>query len=405
MFSLNIYEIISLSAIFLLLYVFLLYPAVLAILAKIFHRKINSDEEFRPEITIIISAYNEEELIEGAIRSIYNSDYPSDKITVIVGSDGSSDATVDVVKQLANEYNKLEVYELPRSGKNKALNQLVPKANTEIIFYMDADCRLFPDTLKTMIPKFADKDVGCVISPLEIKSVEANVNNARPQEDSGSAGEEIYQKYEAVIRQNESRVFSTVNTLGACYGIRRELYRPIPNDRVCDDFYSVLNVVLLRKRVIFDTDSIVSEVRKKSLSSELNRKIRIASGGLSTVWACRRLLMPDYGWGCFFLWSHKLLRWLSPIYLILILLSSILAPPDSILYPGLLILQAAFYGMAALGWTLEKMRMNFMAFKMPLFFVSMNVGFCLGIIRFLRGRQNAMWSVDGFNPNISGIFL
>ncbi len=400
MFSMNILEVIPniaiIAAIFLLLYVFLLYPLLLIVLAKFFNKEIDSDEGFRPDITVIISAFNEEELIEGAIRSIYDSDYPAEKITVIVGSDGSSDSTVDIVKRLADEFSNLEVYELPRSGKNKALNQLVPKATTEIIFYMDADCRLLPDTLKKMIPKFADETVGCVISPMETNNAGSDANKPVQRKDSGSTGEDIYQKYEAVIRQNECRIFATVNTLGACYGIKSQLYRTIPNDRVCDDFYSVLSVALQRKRVIFDRDSLVSEVRQKSLSNELNRKIRIASGGLSTVLACWRLLLPDYGWSCFFLWSHKLLRWLSPMYLMVILLFSLFLQPESFLYPGLLIIQAAFYGMALVGWVLEKMKMNFIIFKVPLFFVSMNVGFFLGIIRFIKGKQNAMWNLEGF---------
>jgi poly-beta-1,6-N-acetyl-D-glucosamine synthase len=377
-------EIILLVCLGLIAYTFVVYPILLKLLSGIFNKPLKINKEYQPELSIIISAYNEEEYIHDAVESLYKTDYPIEKIKVYVGSDGSTDRTVEIVDNLAEKYKNLFVYNFPRLGKNKVLNQIVPKTETEIILFMDADCRSNKDTILKMVESFSDPSVGAVIATMN--SIDEGSND-----NIGRLGETLYQKYESVLRVGESRIKSTVNSLGAFYGIRRDVYKPLPSDRVCDDYMPLLDSISMHKRVIFLNDAIVNEVRRKSLNNEISRRIRFTAGAMSTVWFAKKLLNPKYGWISFFLFSHKIIRWLTPVFMIGLLICTVLLPEASDIKMSLLILQGVLYFVALLGWIFEKLKLKFVVFKIPLFYITMNIGFLLGIFRFLAGLQNARW--------------
>ncbi|MFH1050584.1 MAG: glycosyltransferase [bacterium] len=377
-------EIIILINVFLIFNVFILYPVILFVASKLFSKPINKKENFEPDITVVIAAYNEEKLIKGAIDSIFKSNYPTGKIKVLVGSDGSNDGTIRILNTLKEQYLSLDFYEFARVGKNAVLNYLVDKSNTEIIFYMDADLRVKPDTIAKMIAILSDNSVGAVLASLEIVG-EKSVSTA------GGFGESLYQKYETFMRKKESDIYSNINSLGTLYGIKMEVYSPIPNDFVCDDLYRMLKTASHKKRIIFNTDLVVEEVREKTTKEEMLRRIRLVAGGLSTVKECKSILNPKYGWVSFFVWEHKVLRWLSPLYLIMIAVSIIFLRPESYLFIPILSLQTALYGGALIGWLFEKFKLNIIPFRILLFAVSMNIGFLLGLFRFLAKGQNAIW--------------
>ncbi len=381
----NIIEIIVLVCLFILLWTYAFYPATLLPLSILFGKKIKRQNIY-PEISVIIAAYNEERLIANAIKAIRKSDYPPEKIEIICGSDGSTDSTVDILKEIAANDNKLKIYNLPRMGKNAVLNEITPGATGEIICYTDADCRVGMDTIRLMMQNYADDTVGGVISPM------ASVIEG--EGDTGGMGETMYQKYESHIRYHEGRICTTVNGLGAFYSVRRELYRPLPDDMVCDDFMPVLEVARARKRMIFDKRIRTMEVREKSLTDELSRRIRVAAGGLSTIRQASDLLSPLRGWVSFFLWSHKLLRTLSPLFLILLLAGTPFVTGVPELFWPLAIGQSIIYIPAVIGYLLEKIGINLIFFRMSLYFVTMNIGFLAAIFRFLGGRQNAKWQRD-----------
>lgn len=372
---------------FLIVYVFALYPIIVVALSKIVPSPVNVSPGYEPDLTVCIAAHNEERFIEGAVESIFESDYPIDKIKVIVGSDGSEDATVDILKKLAKRFPNLSYYDYPRAGKNRLLNRIAPKAKTELLFYLDADCRLAPHTLKSVALKFSDPFVGAVLSRLTLveKSGEDN---------AGRAGESIYQKFERIIRVAESRIYSSINSLGTLYGIRRTDYAPLPNDLVCDDLYNLLHIGSLKKRIIYDEKAEVFEIREKSLEFELSRRVRLASGGLSAVAAFSKLLSPVYGWTSFFLWSHKLLRWFLPVYMLLILVFSPLTIGNTTFFAIAVSLQLLLYASAIFGYILEKADVSFAPFRLPLFFIGMNIAFALGLTRFFSKKQNARWDVE-----------
>jgi len=381
----NLSELISILMIILIVYPFIIYPIILKLLAFIFNNSVTKNYDFKGEVTVLIAAYNEESTIENCIKSIYNSNYPKDKINVLVGSDGSTDKTHDIIEKLMTEYNTLNYYIYERSGKNFVLNKLVKNVNTEFLYILDADCRLNQNTLKELMANFSEPNVSAVFSPVNI------VNNQNI--DTGQQGEKIYQQFEKFIRYTESKISSTVNSLNSCL-IKTNNVKKIPNNLVCDDFFYVLNVIKENKRILFDTDTQIIEVREKSTNDEFNRRIRLVSGGLSTITLMKKLFLPNYGFIPFFLFSHKLSKWLSPFYLIFLLIATLFMP-DTPFREFLLISQYFLYASSLIAFLLEKTNFKLFFFKIPLFYVSMNISFLFGWFRFFSGKQNAIWDRAG----------
>lgn len=367
-----------------ILYPTLLYPLLLSILAKIFNNKVNIDRNYQPEISIIIAAYNEEKYIHRAIDSILNSDYPASKISLFVGSDGSNDSTVSIANSYSGKFGDVKVLDLPRMGKNQVLNSVYPHLRTDIVYFMDADFRLKSDALSESIKYFADSNINGVMSKLSIVVLSDDEN-------SGTQGEGAYQKLERYIKTQESIIWTTVNNFGF-YGVRRSVLRDIPNANVCDDMFNVLSASVFGGRMIFAPESNVEEVREKSATEETKRRIRLASGGLSTSFAIKSLLNPFNGWAGFFFVSHKFIRYFFPFIMILIVLVTPLVLTESRIYFDILVYsQSAFYLSAAIGYYFNRFDIHIKLFSLPFFFVSINLGFLLGAFRFISGKQNSIW--------------
>lgn len=293
----------------LILYPLIIYPRIVRYLSSKKPSIISNPYTNEPvEISIIISAYNEEQLIADAIHSVFKSDYPQSFIHLIVGSDGSNDNTNSILVKMKEIYQNLEIHLFDRMGKNSVLNKISPLAKGKFIFYMDADCRLQKDSINRLVSILLKDDIGAVISSMNSIVEEDLITNL------GVQGEGKYQEHEQIIRINESKIHSTVSALGAFYGIKKEFYHPLPNKNVCDDWMPLMYVLMNNKRVVFLDDVEVYEVRGKSLKNEIKRRIRITAGGIATIWASKKLLNPIYGWVAFALFSHKVMRNLLPLF-------------------------------------------------------------------------------------------
>ncbi|MGB9701955.1 MAG: glycosyltransferase [Candidatus Kapaibacteriota bacterium] len=385
--------ILIITGIFGILYIYFFYNLILRIWAKFWKKEVKKDEQYEPQITIIIAAHNEEKLIEKSLSSIFQSDYPLNKIKVLVGSDGSTDKTTEICKKIADEINKnaksddsniLEVYDFPRAGKNQTLNNLTPLVKTDIIFFMDADIILDKSTISKMVQNFADPEVGSVISPM-IYIEEASEINA------GSNGEKLYQSFESTTKMYESQIWSTFNTLGAFYSVRRNLYKTLPNDRVCDDLMPIYNVNIAGKRVIYDTSVCVYEIREKSLNNELSRRIRVSSGSMETIWAAKELLSLKNLRNFFFLFSHKIVRYFSPLFLLLIFIGTLLIWKTGVISYILILSITVFLLLSFVGYLFEEDKIKFFPAQFAIYFLTMNVGFILAFFQFLKRSSNSKW--------------
>jgi len=373
--------------VFLVIYPFAIYPILLFLLSIIKKKEIHRDLNYKPDLTFLISAYNEEDNIENCINSIVDSDYPQNKIKILVGSDGSSDKTNSILKNLKNRIPNLEYFVFNRIGKNFVLNELIKKADSKFIYFLDADMLIPKATVPNIVSYMADSSIGATF---------CNIEMTHDSKETGGLGEKIYQKFEKVLRYKESLVFSTVNSFGACL-VRRELIKNgYPDDKVLDDNYTILSVSNQGKRVIFDNKNIIYEKRAKVLADEFQRRIRMIAAGLSTFIHFKDLLYFKKGILSFFLYSHKIVRIFSPIYLILIFIFSILLEHTQFGKIALLI-QFLFYSSVFAGYALDLLKAKIVIFKIPLFYFVMNVSFIFGIIRFFTGKQNSIWGRKGFN--------
>jgi cellulose synthase/poly-beta-1,6-N-acetylglucosamine synthase-like glycosyltransferase len=371
---------------FLVIYPFAIYPALLFLLRLFKSKKVNRDLDFKPELTFLISAYNEEENIENCINSILNSNYPKEKIKIIVGSDGSSDKTNSILKTLNTQYANLDYIVFNRIGKNNVLSELIKKTETEYIYFLDADMEIPENTISNIVSYMADSSVGAAF---------CNILMTHDTKETGGLGEKLYQMFEKFLRINESKIFSTVNSFGACF-VRRELIKDgYPDDKVLDDNYTILKVSSQGKRVIFDSDNIIYEKRPKILADEFQRRIRMIAAGLSTFLYFKEYLFFKKGTLSFFLYSHKIIRIFSPLYLILILVFSLLLEHTQFGKNALLI-QFLFYSSVFAGYAFDLLKAKIRIFKIPLFYFVMNVSFIFGILRFISGKQNSIWGRKGF---------
>lgn len=372
-------EIALLVLLILFLYPLVIYPLILLVLPQKKHTKREKDIE---EISILIAAYNEEEHIEECIYSILDSDRGELKIEILVGSDGSDDSTVKKVNQIDD--SNVKAFNFDRGGKNATINNLVDKAKYDTLLFLDADFRLKNDSLIKIVDEFSGLDVGVIILPIEMK-----VN-----EETSTEGESVYQKYESFIRRKESNISSCVNTLGG-YIIEKDTFEKISSDTYCDDLHSVLSSIRKRKRVYFSEKNSILEVRESNFFEDFKRRKRLVGGGLSTIFAFKDLLSFEYGWNAFFLWSHKVLRWFSSVFFVFTFILS-LTMLNSLFGLITAYIIAMLFILSFIGLVMEKNESK-NPFKIPLFFVSMNIGFIIGIFQYFKGEQNAIWSRKGLD--------
>ncbi len=285
--------------ILLFIYPLIIYPFILFVLDKLIGKEPLKNIAFQPEITVLIAAYNEEAMIKDAVDSVLNSNYPKEKIKIIVGSDGSSDRTCEIVQEMMKDYPQLELLEFGRMGKNKVMNHLFAAAKSDFIYVLDADLRFAPDTISNSISLMTDEEIGCVM--MNIKSIsEAELIN----HNSGGMGEGFYHRFEQYFREKESRIKTTVNVIGT-YLIRKNEQVPLPNSAVCDDLYTVLQVSVNGKRAVFSKESVVYDIRPKQSGEEMKRRARMAAGQLAVCAAIPSLFNPFKGWVPLFFISHK----------------------------------------------------------------------------------------------------
>lgn len=382
----NLFDILAYVLIFLILYPFVIYPLLLQFISIFLHKKVKSDSNYIVPVTVLTAAYNEESVIEECVRSVFNSDYPIEKLNMIVGSDGSDDKTIEILEKLSKEFPNLSYHQLPRGGKNNVLNEILFKAQTDLVIVFDADLRFEKGTIRKLVSNFSDQTIGAVLPKFRIEIKDDN---------TGGSGEKMYQNFEAFLRDRESKILSNINPIGACC-YRKELLEKIPSNNLCDDLYYMTLTNSKNYRVLYDKEFEVKEVREKSLGFEFNRRIRLVAGGISTLFHFPSLLSPSGGFRSLFIWSHKLSRYLAPFFLIVLAILAFLIS-NQILHN--LIIYSYLYLIlgSVLGYLLEKINITFVLFKIPLFYLTMVTSFLFGIFRWLKGQQNAVWGREGLH--------
>jgi poly-beta-1,6-N-acetyl-D-glucosamine synthase len=335
-----------------------------------------------PDVTILVAAYNEAAIIEGKVVNTLALDYPDEKIKYLFVTDGSTDGTPDIVL----EYPMVELMHQPeREGKIRAVNRAMERVNTPIVVFTDANTLLNKEAIHNIVRHYQDEKVGAVAGEKRIL--------VEKKDRASSAGEGIYWKYESILKNWDSELYSVVGAAGELFSIRTKLFEFIPEDTIIEDFYITLKIAAKGFRVKYEPEAYAMETASQSVKEELKRKIRIAAGGIQAIVRLVPLLnLFKYGTLSFQYVSHRVLRWtLAPLCLPLLFLCNLILSFQSGFYLVVLIIHIMFYLLALIGGILAAKEIKLKAIFVPFYFVVMNYSVFVGFFRYIRGRQSVVW--------------
>jgi cellulose synthase/poly-beta-1,6-N-acetylglucosamine synthase-like glycosyltransferase len=368
--------------ILLVVYTYAVYPPLIWLCARLFGGRRQAPQPecaAAPSITLLVAAHNEAGVIAARLENALTVDYPRDKFAIVVASDGSSDATTSIVRSYADRGVRLLDYQ-PNRGKAATLNAALAEISGDLVLLSDANTHIDSQAPRLLARWFADPRVGAVCGRLILTD---------PR--TGRNVDSLYWKYETFLKKAEGRLGALLGANGAVYAIRRELFTPIPSDTIVDDFVIPL---LARLRtgcgIVYDAQAVAHEESPADLGSEFGRRSRIGAGGFQSIVLLWRLLDPRQGWTAFSFFSHKVLRWHCPFFLIVALAANLLLL-NVPAYRGLLAAQVAFYGVSLAGAFLPGAGLAAKLVRLTTMFTSMNLALLVGFWRWISGRQRGVW--------------
>jgi biofilm PGA synthesis N-glycosyltransferase PgaC len=380
-------EAVFLLSAFLVIYPYVGYPLVIYALAAAREKKVgkkaNPAAGELPTMSLIISAYNEEGVIAEKIDNSLGLDYPREKLEIIVASE-SSDGTNATVQRYADAGVRLFAFE-ERQGKAATLYRTVPRASGRIIVFSDANGMYERDALLKLARNFSDPRVGCVSGLLRYMN---------PGGVAAGEGEGLYWSYEMMVKALESRLFSFLGATGSIFAIRSELYSPLSRQRG-DDFELSVRIAQQGYGVVFEPEAVSWEMSSDSTLSEFRRKVRIVAWNIKSalllLGGCFSRRMPFLA---FQLLSHKILRWMVPVFLLSALVSNMFL--EGPLYGSLLVIQGTFYLSASVAYALDLRRKRIPGpFNVAYYFCVVNLAALVGVFRFLHGEKATWEKVRG----------
>jgi cellulose synthase/poly-beta-1,6-N-acetylglucosamine synthase-like glycosyltransferase len=380
-------EVLFWTAISLIVYSYFIYPLILIFISTIkqifTHKKKSIDtlleHEELPNVTVIIAAFNEDSCIRARIENLLSLDYPQDKLTIRIGSDGSSDNTAQILNSITAENFHAHIFEENR-GKMSVLNDLVTNATDEILVMSDANTHFKSDAINALVKHFQNESIGVVCGELNLVDAESGVNK-----------DSIYWRYEQVLKFHEAKLGALLGANGAIYAIKKALYTHLPANTIVDDFQIVMNVSKQKFETIYDPSAVAIEEVAPNLAEEEGRRIRIGLGNYQAFFKMFWALNPLLGWRFVAYLSHKVFRWFVPHFMIIAFISNVLLLSDA-LYQFTMFGQIVFYLLAY--WGIKKQKQNIeinTLASLIAFFVSMNVALLRGFIRYFNSNVQGSW--------------
>ena len=324
-----------------------------------------------PEVTLMVCAYNEEDIISEKMSNTHSLDYPADRLHLVWVTDGSTDNTNSIL----STYPDVKIVFSPeRRGKSAALKHGIKEVYTEIVMMTDANTMLNPEAVREIVRLMQDPKVGCVSGEKKVM--------AKSDSDEAAQGEGLYWKYESTLKRLDSELYSAMGAAGELCVIRRQLMTDIPDDTLLDDFVISMEIVRMGYKITYTSKAFAMEYGSADLHEESKRKRRIAAGGLQSSWRLRSLMNPlRHPVVAFQFVSHRVLRWtITPVCLFaLIPLNTILVlSSEGIIYTIIWILQILFYASALAGMRISK------------YFVFMNLNVFRGM-EYLLNNTSGTW--------------
>jgi cellulose synthase/poly-beta-1,6-N-acetylglucosamine synthase-like glycosyltransferase len=366
-------------------YTYLGYPLLALTLAKLRTRPplppkppTSAPASSSPRVALIIAAHNEADVIEHRVRNALALNYPPENLQIVIASDGSGDGTAEIARRTDD---RITVLAFPvRRGKACTLNDAVAATDADVLVFSDANTTMDQHAIRHLVRWFADDQVGVVCGRLVVTKGPSDRNM-----------DGAYWSFETSLKAAESRLGGLLGANGAIYAMRRSLFSPLAPDTIVDDFVAPLTARLRTGcRILFDPDATAHEAAAPSIADEFRRRVRIGMGAWQSLRVLWPLLSPAWGWTAVALWSHKIMRWACPLFMLKALATSVLlshrplfaaAAGAQLLAITVCLIALALPGRARLP---RPVRLGAM-------FAAMNAALLIGLIRYLSGPSTGIW--------------
>jgi cellulose synthase/poly-beta-1,6-N-acetylglucosamine synthase-like glycosyltransferase len=381
-------EIILIVAAALLAWTYLVYPASVILVSRLKRRAKPDNHPVHnrrplPSVTVIMSLHNEKQVTAEKIASMLDSDYPDGMLDFLVGSDGSTDGTNALLSAMAATDHSLRcMIHAERRGKAAMLNDLVSQATGEILIVTDANVMFTRTTVRRLAEAMANPSVGlCDATLLPIAPVNTGIVRQ----------ENLYSRFETALKRAEGDLWGTMpGPYGGCYAVRRELFPVLPENTLVDDLFVGLTVLKQDFRSVNAREAVVHEDTQPDMTAQYRRRVRIAAGSFQNLF--RFGLCPGNSFAaCFAYLSHKIMRWLTPLLLLLFFMTSVILSGWSDFYLWLTAFQLIFIILSALDIVLAKRTKRIRIQRFVTQFLLMNAALAAGFVKALRGIENGIW--------------
>lgn len=378
--------IVFLVSVFIPIYSYVIYPIIIkwkASSVKPILQDYNLIKEW-PEVTVVFSVFNEEKVIEKKLQSIFNSDYPKDKLKIIIGSDNSTDKTHEIIESyIALHSNITLIKKHNRNGKLKIINELFDLVKTEHIVFTDANVFFEPSTIKALVYDLIINDA---------KLVCGNIHKFSPKNQGISGQEILYMNYENSLKHYESLAYHfCVGVEGGCYAIKRDWFVKVPDGFLMDDFFITLDVISKGAKVMFEPQALCYEDVNDAPMIEFKRKIRISLGNFRNLNYYKHLLFPIHKGFGFAFFSHKVLRWVTPFMLIISFVSALVLSFKIDFFNWITYTYALLILLPLLTIILEKIKLKIPIINALGHFVLMNFALLIGYFKYQFANQESAW--------------
>jgi len=367
-----------------ILHSYVLYPYILKFLIR--KKGIAANRSMlthRPALSIIIPAHNEEQVLGEKLNSILASDYDLSSLEIIIGIDQSTDFSGIIAESFQTKFPNFKVkYFSERQGKINIVNALVPEAQHELIVLTDANVLFTKDTLKALSQHFIDPSIGLV---------DTRMKNYGRKNTGISMPESDYIAGEVKVKEAEGALWGAMmGPFGGCFAFRKICFTPIPSHFLVDDFY--INMTCLEKgfKCINEQNAVVLEDVSNDLKVEFKRKIRISAGNFQNLSRFWRLLLKFNGLS-FAFFSHKVLRWISPVFLIFMILQILAEANNSLFYSICYFILIMIPLTFLVDYLARKQQTHVVFLRYFIHFISMNVALFFGLLQFLKGIRSSVW--------------
>jgi cellulose synthase/poly-beta-1,6-N-acetylglucosamine synthase-like glycosyltransferase len=368
-------------------YAYIGYPLIITLLSLVGDNRVRS-AEIEPLVSLIISAYNEEKDIGKKLDNSLELDYPRGKLEIIVASDGSTDRTDDIVRQYGKKADgtKVVLHRVEgRLGKTAAQNSAVRIAKGEVVIFSDAASLYDRNAVRALVGNYADPEVGAVSGMYQyINKTNGSVGTATIR----------FWNFENFIKSRQTRIKTITGCCGCIYSVRRAAYTELPPN-IISDLVEPLTILKKGYRIVFEPGALAYEETTEKPRDEFKMRVRVIVRGMNGLLYMRSLLNPiRHPFVSFQLLSHKVLRWLVPVFCIVLFLSNAVLAAGHPWYGILFMAQVSFYGLAAAGAFLDSRGIKARALSLPMYFTIVNAASLVSLYKVFKGENIVVWQTQ-----------